>query len=115
MIFAGLLVALVLLGGVFALVVLAVKRSSNAALGQPTPETAKIEAKTKIDLQAYFPRGVEPLGLQGSKALRYDNVREFVKHLDALIDAGDDPAVAEADIETPAVRVLTVHKAKGLE
>src|SRR5687767_1617233 len=50
-----------------------------------------------------------------SKALRYDNVREFVKHLDALIDAGEDPAVAEADVETPAVRVLTVHKAKGLE
>jgi DNA helicase-2/ATP-dependent DNA helicase PcrA len=50
-----------------------------------------------------------------AKALRYDNVREFVKHLDALIDAGDDPAVAEADVETPAVRMLTVHKAKGLE
>ena len=38
-----------------------------------------------------------------------------MKHLDALIDAGEDPAVAEADVETPAVRVLTVHKAKGLE
>jgi DNA helicase II / ATP-dependent DNA helicase PcrA len=38
-----------------------------------------------------------------------------VKHLEALIDAGEDPAVAEADVETPAVRVLTVHKAKGLE
>lgn len=50
-----------------------------------------------------------------SRALRYDNVREFVKHLDALIDAGEDPAVAEADVETPAVHVLTVHKAKGLE
>ncbi len=50
-----------------------------------------------------------------SRALRYDNVGEFVKHLDALIDAGEDPAVAEADVETPAVRVLTVHKAKGLE
>jgi DNA helicase II / ATP-dependent DNA helicase PcrA len=50
-----------------------------------------------------------------SRALRYDNVAEFVKHLDALIEAGDDPAVAEADVETPAVRVLTVHKAKGLE
>jgi DNA helicase-2/ATP-dependent DNA helicase PcrA len=50
-----------------------------------------------------------------SRALRYDNVREFVKHLDALIDAGEDPAVVEADVETPAVRVLTVHKAKGLE
>src|SRR3989454_504207 len=50
-----------------------------------------------------------------SKALRYDNVREFVNHIDALIDAGEDPAVAEAEVETPAVRVLTVHKAKGLE
>src|SRR5207245_9851399 len=36
-------------------------------------------------------------------------------HLDELIDAGEDPGVAEADIETPAVRVLTIHKAKGLE
>src|SRR5262244_236986 len=50
-----------------------------------------------------------------ARALKYDNVREFVKHLEALIDAGEDPAVAEADVETPAVRVLTVHKAKGLE
>ncbi len=50
-----------------------------------------------------------------SRVLRYDNVREFVNHLDALMDAGDDPPVAEADLDTPAVHVLTVHKAKGLE
>jgi DNA helicase-2/ATP-dependent DNA helicase PcrA len=50
-----------------------------------------------------------------ARVLQYDNVREFVNHLDALIDAGDDPAVAEADPDTPAVPVLTVHKAKGLE
>ncbi len=50
-----------------------------------------------------------------SQVLQYDNVREFVNHLDALIDAGDDPAVAEADSDTPAVHVLTLHKAKGLE
>jgi DNA helicase-2/ATP-dependent DNA helicase PcrA len=31
-----------------------------------------------------------------SRSLRYDNVREFVKHLDELIEAGEDPAVAEA-------------------
>ena len=42
-------------------------------------------------------------------------MRQFVDHLDALIDAGEDPAVAEADIDAPAVRVMTVHKAKGLE
>ncbi len=50
-----------------------------------------------------------------ARVLQYDHVREFVNHLDALMDAGDDPAVAEADTETPAVHVLTVHKAKGLE
>ncbi len=50
-----------------------------------------------------------------ARVLRYDNVREFVNYLDALIDAGDDPAVTEAETEMPAVRVLTVHKAKGLE
>jgi DNA helicase II / ATP-dependent DNA helicase PcrA len=50
-----------------------------------------------------------------ARVLQYDNIREFVNHLDALIDAGEDPAVAEADTDTPAVPVLTVHKAKGLE
>jgi len=52
---------------------------------------------------------------EASRVLKYDYVREFVNHLDALIEAGDDPAVAEADTDTPAVHVLTVHKAKGLE
>ncbi len=45
----------------------------------------------------------------------YDRVPEFVKHMDELIEAGDDPPVAEADFEQDAVNVLTVHKAKGLE
>ena len=39
----------------------------------------------------------------------------FVEHLDLLREAGDDPAVAEADPDDDAVSVLTVHKAKGLE
>src|SRR5262249_14115807 len=50
-----------------------------------------------------------------SRVLKYDHVREFVNHLDALIEAGDDPAVAEAEAETAALHELTVHKAKGLE
>ncbi len=50
----------------------------------------------------------------GSVAL-HDRVQNFVEHLDMLTDAGDDPAVAEADIDEGAVNVLTVHKAKGLE
>ncbi|MFH1855845.1 MAG: ATP-dependent DNA helicase [Candidatus Omnitrophota bacterium] len=44
-----------------------------------------------------------------------DRVPAFVKHLDMLINAGDDPAVVEADLDIPAVNVLTIHKAKGLE
>ncbi len=71
--------------------------------------TARDEAEVQ-NISKFFRRIQD-----ASKALRYDNVREFVNHLDALIDAGEDPAVAEADVETPAVRVLTVHKAKGLE
>jgi len=44
-----------------------------------------------------------------------DRVPNFVSHLDLLIEAGDDPATAEADSDVDAVNVLTVHKAKGLE
>jgi DNA helicase-2/ATP-dependent DNA helicase PcrA len=71
--------------------------------------TARDEAEVQ-NIAKFFRRVQDASG-----ALRYDNIREFVKHLDALIDAGEDPAVAEADVETPAVHVLTVHKAKGLE
>jgi DNA helicase-2/ATP-dependent DNA helicase PcrA len=39
----------------------------------------------------------------------------FIQNLDLLMEAGDDPAVAEADPDMDAVRVLTIHKAKGLE
>jgi DNA helicase-2/ATP-dependent DNA helicase PcrA len=45
----------------------------------------------------------------------HDRVPAFVAHLDLLREAGDDPAVAEADPDEDAVHVLTIHKAKGLE
>jgi DNA helicase II / ATP-dependent DNA helicase PcrA len=44
-----------------------------------------------------------------------DRVPAFVTYLDLLIEAGDDPATAEMEADVDAVRVLTVHKAKGLE
>jgi DNA helicase-2/ATP-dependent DNA helicase PcrA len=44
-----------------------------------------------------------------------DRVSQFVGHLDLLLEAGEDPATAEADPDIEAVNVLTVHKAKGLE
>src|SRR5262245_52097659 len=71
--------------------------------------TARDEAEVQ-NISRFFRRIQD-----AAQALRYDDVREFVNHLDALIDAGEDPAVVEADTETPAVHVLTVHKAKGLE
>ena len=49
------------------------------------------------------------------EVLREDRVGEFVRVLDLLRDAGEDPPVAEAAPEVDAVSVLTVHKAKGLE
>ncbi len=44
-----------------------------------------------------------------------DRVVYFVEYLDMLIFAGDDPATAEAGMDIPAVNILTIHKAKGLE
>ena len=50
-----------------------------------------------------------------SDLLPDDRVLFVARHLQTLIDAGDDPATAEIDSEADAVSVLTVHKAKGLE
>jgi len=44
-----------------------------------------------------------------------DRVPQFIRHLDLLVEGGDDPAAVEADEDADAVNVLTVHKAKGLE
>jgi DNA helicase-2/ATP-dependent DNA helicase PcrA len=44
-----------------------------------------------------------------------DRIPEFIRHLDLLVEEGDDPAAVEADEDADAVQVLTVHKAKGLE
>ncbi len=44
-----------------------------------------------------------------------DRVALFLKHLDAIQEYGEDPAVAEIDAASDVVQVLTVHKAKGLE
>jgi len=46
---------------------------------------------------------------------RNDKVQFFTAHLSNLIEAGSDPATAEADTDTDAVNILTIHKAKGLE
>ena len=54
--------------------------------------------------------------VRAQSAILADDRAIFVaRHLDTLIEAGDDPATAELDPDADAVAVLTVHKAKGLE
>jgi len=50
-----------------------------------------------------------------ARVARYDRVGWFIRHLDDLIEAGDNPPVGDARWETDAVNVLTIHQAKGLE
>jgi len=72
-------------------------------------QSAVAEQKLK-NIARFFElvRGFSRLG-------REDRVPRFVEQLDLLLEAGDDPATAEADTDAQAVNVLTVHKAKGLE
>ncbi|MBI3779540.1 MAG: UvrD-helicase domain-containing protein [candidate division NC10 bacterium] len=44
-----------------------------------------------------------------------DRVAGFVPYLTMLIEAGEDPPIAEGEEAAEAVQVLTLHKAKGLE
>ena len=54
--------------------------------------------------------------VRGQSSLLADDRAVFVaRHLDTLIEAGDDPPTADLDPDADAVAVLTVHKAKGLE
>ena len=50
-----------------------------------------------------------------SRVANYDRVPWFIDYLNALIEAGDNPPVGEAEWDTDAVNVLTIHQAKGLE
>lgn len=49
------------------------------------------------------------------QVLKSDRLPNLISHLDSIIESGEDPPVAELDEELPAVNILTVHKAKGLE
>jgi DNA helicase-2/ATP-dependent DNA helicase PcrA len=71
--------------------------------------TAASEAKVKNVARLF-----DSVKAYGDVAV-HDRVPAFVTHLDLLREAGDDPAVAEADPDEDAVHVLTAHKAKGLE
>ncbi len=70
-----------------------------------------LENETKIQNLAKFFNNVRDFELVAKE----DRVIHFVNYLNLLIDARDDPPTAEADLDTDAVNVLTIHKAKGLE
>ena len=54
--------------------------------------------------------------VRAQSTLLADDRASFVaRHLQTLIEAGDDPPTADLDPDADAVAVLTVHKAKGLE
>ena len=82
----------------------------SGVLGRLARE-ASAEAEAKVKNIARFFEAVKAYG----DVAEHDRVPAFVAHLDLLREAGDDPAVAEADFDEDAVHVLTVHKAKGLE
>ncbi len=50
-----------------------------------------------------------------SAVLADDRAIFLARHLETLVEAGDDPASADPDPDLDAVAVQTVHKAKGLE
>ncbi|MDP8234035.1 MAG: ATP-dependent DNA helicase [Candidatus Saelkia tenebricola] len=50
-----------------------------------------------------------------SRVLDNENAYSFTPYLDALIEAGDNPSLPDADYDMDAVSILTIHKAKGLE
>jgi len=74
-------------------------------------QAINLENETKIQNLAKFFNIVRDFELVAKE----DRVINFVNYLDLLIEAGDDPETAEADLDTDAVNVLTIHKAKGLE
>ncbi|HEY4484717.1 MAG TPA: ATP-dependent DNA helicase [Nitrospiria bacterium] len=74
-------------------------------------QVESLEAEIKIkNLGAFFEkiRRIE-------SSLELDRVPQVTRHLDALIQAGDDPAAAEIETDRDVVNILTIHKAKGLE
>jgi len=70
-----------------------------------------LEKEAKIQNIAKFFNQVRDFELIAKE----DRVISFIRHLNLLIDSGDDPPTVEADLDQDAVNILTIHKAKGLE
>jgi DNA helicase II / ATP-dependent DNA helicase PcrA len=70
-----------------------------------------LEKEAKIQNIAKFFNQVRDFELVAKE----DRVISFIRHLNLLIESGDDPPTVEADLDQDAVNILTIHKAKGLE
>jgi DNA helicase-2/ATP-dependent DNA helicase PcrA len=70
-----------------------------------------LEKEAKIQNIAKFFNQVRDFELVAKE----DRVISFIRHLNLLIESGDDPPTVEADMDQDAVNILTIHKAKGLE
>ena len=79
-------------------------------LGKLTKEVS-VENENRLKNIAQFFEKVREF----KEVAEVDRVSEFVKYLNILKEAGDDPESARPDFDVDAVNVLTVHKAKGLE
>ncbi|MEW6104326.1 MAG: ATP-dependent DNA helicase [bacterium] len=75
-----------------------------------TGNLSKENERKLLNIGRFFEiiKNIQPL-------LRYNRIPELVSYLDLLIESGDDPGAVEPEPEEELVKILTVHKAKGLE
>lgn len=79
-------------------------------LGKLTKNSSLENEQRLKNLAAFFEKIKE-----FKEVAEMDRVFEFVKYLNILRQAGEDPESAQPDLDVDAVNILTVHKAKGLE
>jgi DNA helicase-2/ATP-dependent DNA helicase PcrA len=79
-------------------------------LGQLTAQQTP-EAEEQVGNLAKLFRIARRLG----EVLEADRVQSFVRMLGLLVEAGDDPAASEVEVDVDAVRLMSAHGAKGLE
>lgn len=83
---------------------------STSYIPELTSNLSKENERKLLNIGRFFEiiKSIQPL-------LRYNRLPELVSHLDLLIEGGDDPGAVEPEPEEELVRILTIHKAKGLE
>ncbi|MEW6679987.1 MAG: ATP-dependent helicase, partial [bacterium] len=83
---------------------------SSSYIPELTSNLSKENERKLLNIGRFFEiiKNIQPL-------LRYNRIPELVFHLDLLIESGDDPGAVEPEPEEELVKILTIHKAKGLE